>query len=222
MNTFLQRFVSRVFSQVAVAAAMALLFGHFLFVGKASAALVEYQRSKLIASDAAEKDEFGASVAIDANIALVGAFRDEDAGSVSGSAYLFNASTGEQLSKLTASDAATHKAFGISVGLEGDTAIIGAEGDDHAGTISGSAYLFDVNSGSQLIKLTASDATAGDSFGHSVGVSGNTAIVGAYVPVRCKHRRGTLQAHPVRHPQNRRILRRLCCHPRKYGHCRGI
>ena len=59
---------------------------------------------------------------------------------------------------------------------------MGAYGDDDGGTNSGSAYVF-MRSGtfwSQQVKLTASDATAGDYFGVSVSISGDYAIVGAY------------------------------------------
>ena len=61
--------------------------------------------------------------------------------------------------------------------------MIGASGDDDKGIESGSAYVFtrDSNGGwSQTKKLTADDGEAGDSFGYSVAVNGNTAVVGAY------------------------------------------
>ncbi len=137
------------------------------------------QLTKLTASDAAEFDYFGRSVAISGNTALVGASWDDDAGDASGSAYLFNATTASQLFKLTASDAAAYDYFGHSVAISGNTAIVGAYGDDDAGSGSGSAYLFNATTGSQLAKLTASDAAASDRFGQSVAISGNTAIVGA-------------------------------------------
>ncbi len=49
-----------------------------------------------------------------------------------------------EVAKLTASDAAAGDQFGISVSVSGDLAVIGAHGDDDAGTISGSAYVFDL------------------------------------------------------------------------------
>jgi len=123
---------------------------------------------------------FGGSVAISGNTALVGALGDNDGGSVSGSAYLFDITTGNQLAKLTASDAATGDVFGGSVAISGNTALVGARGDDDGGSFSGSAYLFDITTGNQLAKLTASDAATGDFFGESVAISGNTALVGAW------------------------------------------
>jgi FG-GAP repeat len=134
---------------------------------------------KLTANDAAEGDQFGISVAISGTTAIVGAFGDDDAGDASGSAYLFDTETGQQLFKLTADDAASGDLFGTSVAISGTIAIIGAQGDDDAGDFTGSAYLFDTVTGQQLFKLTASDADAVDRFGNSVDISGSTAIVGA-------------------------------------------
>ena len=137
------------------------------------------QIAKLTASDAATSDEFGYSVAISGSTAIVGARLDDDAGSSSGSAYLFDITTGTQIAKLTASDAAAGDYFGRSVAISGSTAIVGANADDDAGRSSGSAYLFDITTGTQIAKLTASDAAASDSFGQSVAISGSTAIFGA-------------------------------------------
>jgi len=138
------------------------------------------QLFKLTAADAASGDQFGHSVALSGNTALVGARWDDDAGSASGSAYLFNTPTGNQLAKFTASDAAAADEFGSSVALSGTTALIGARfGDSLLAADSGSAYLFDTTTGNELFKLTASDAAAGDEFGFSAALTGNTAIVGA-------------------------------------------
>ena len=81
-------------------------------------------------------------MAISGNIAVVGAIGDDDAASDSGSAYVFDTTTGNQLFKLTASDAALGDQFGFSVALSGATAIIGALGDDNPFDNTGSAYVF--------------------------------------------------------------------------------
>ncbi|NOZ38648.1 MAG: hypothetical protein GXP24_00295 [Planctomycetes bacterium] len=138
------------------------------------------QLAKLTASDATASDRFGNSVAISGNTALVGAERDDDGGSKSGSAYLFDVTTGNELAKLTATDAAPRNVFGGSVAISGNTALVGARGNDDGGSSSGSAYLFDVTTGNQLAKLTATDAAPFDRFGGSVAISGNRALVGAY------------------------------------------
>jgi hypothetical protein len=137
------------------------------------------QLRKLVAADAAAGDFFGYSVAISGDIALVGAPEHVDAASSSGSAYLFNVATGQQLAKLTASDAAMEDRFGHSVALSGDMALVGAFFNDAEGSNAGAAYLFDVTTAAQIIKLTPSDAAAGDWFGESVALSSDLALVGA-------------------------------------------
>lgn len=140
---------------------------------------VLHEVRKLTASDTAMGDWFGNSVALSGNIALVGAPYKDDAGTWSGSAYLFDAATGTEIFKLTASDSALGDQFGSSVAVSGNLALVGAPGDNNLGTDSGSAYVFDVTTGQELFKLTASDAAEFDSFGRSVAISGNIAVVGA-------------------------------------------
>ncbi|MGB7949099.1 MAG: FG-GAP repeat protein, partial [Candidatus Binatia bacterium] len=128
---------------------------------------------KLTASDPAP-NQFGSSVAISGNIAMVGGPADSHAGiSFAGSAYLFDVTTGQQLTKLTASDAAVGDSFGVSVAISGNFAVVGAAGGN------GSAYQFDVRTHEELIKLTASDAAEGHDFGASVSLSGSRALVGS-------------------------------------------
>ena len=118
------------------------------------------QLAKLTAADLQTNDQFGYAVAIDGVHAIVGAFGDDDTGTDSGAAYIFDARTGQQRLKLTASDAQPGDQFGYSVAICGNYAIVGARGDDDAGNDSGSAYIFDVGTGLQRFKLTAADADA--------------------------------------------------------------
>ena len=138
------------------------------------------QLHKLTADDGAEFDWFGSFVSVSGNTIVIGAFGDDDAGSMSGSVYVFDATTGQQLHKLTADDAAEDDWFGFSGAISGDIIVVGSLNDDDAGGDSGSAYVFDATTGQQLHKLTAGDAEAGDRFGISVSVSGDTIVVGAY------------------------------------------
>ena len=143
------------------------------------------QQAKLTASDGADVDRFGYSVALDSDTALVGAYGDDDDGTSSGSAYIFTRSgtAWSQQVKLTASDGETADRFGFSVALDSDTALVGAYSSDNVdGINTGSAYIF-TGSGttwSQQAKLTASDGAAADSFGYSVALDGETALIGAY------------------------------------------
>ncbi len=141
------------------------------------------QQQKLTASDGTAGDSFGCSISISGDYAIVGAHGDDDKGDFSGSAYIFKHDGTEwvQQQKLTASDGAAGDSFGVSISISGDLAIVGAYGDDDKGDFSGSAYIFkwDGTSWSQQQKLLASDGAAGDSFGESVSISGDYAIVGA-------------------------------------------
>ena len=146
------------------------------------------QTAKLTADDGAAEDNFGWSVAVDGDTAVVGAHQNEDNGTNSGAAYVFTRTSGvwSQTVKLTADDGAAGDYFGVSVAVDGDTAVVGAYLDDDKGTNSGSAYVFVKPAsgwadGTQTVKLTADDGATGDRFGVSVAVDGDTAVVGAYL-----------------------------------------
>jgi hypothetical protein len=139
------------------------------------------QNSKVTAGDAASLDQFGFSVAVSGDYAIVGAPRDDES---RGGAYIFQRSgTGwVQQQKLVAGDGAVDDAFGWSVAISGLTVAVGAYLDDVAGTDQGSVYVF-TRSGSawsQQQKLTAVDGAAFDQFGISVAVSGDSVLVGAF------------------------------------------
>lgn len=132
---------------------------------------------KLTASDATPADRFGRAIAADGNLVAIGSGRDNDAGAFSGCVYLFDATTGQQLSKLIASDAAAQDGFGLSVAAHGGYLLVGAPGDDDSGSASGSVYLFDLSTGQELFKLTASDGAAFDNFGAAVAIHGQYAVI---------------------------------------------
>ncbi len=139
---------------------------------------------------------------------------DDDAGEDSGSAYIFREIGGvwQQIAKLTADDGAPGDIFGLSVSIDGDTAVIGAFFDDDAGVNSGSAYIFREIGGNwqQIAKLTAADASAGDGFGTTVSIDGDTAIVRAPSDSDA----GT-QWFCVRLPRGRRQRRKSPAHRRR-------
>ncbi len=141
------------------------------------------QQAKITASDGAPSDQFGREVSISGDYAVVGVYQDDDAGSSSGSAYVFvrSGTSWTQQAKLTANDAAADDRFGISVSISGDYVIAGSEFDDDGGKNSGSAYIFNRSGSSwtQQAKITASDATTFDYFGASVSINGNYVIIGA-------------------------------------------
>jgi len=134
---------------------------------------------ELFPSGGAAFGEFGVSVGISGDRAIVGARYDDGNGANSGSAYIFDVTTGQQLFKLVASDGASSDEFGCSVAISGPRAVVGARADDDNGVDSGSAYIFDVATGAQLFKMTPTDGTAGDLFGQSVAMCGGRAVIGA-------------------------------------------
>ncbi len=140
-------------------------------------------QDKPFVSKKATKDIFGCSVSINGNYAIIGARDADDNGEDSGSAYIFKRS-GNRWSlqqKLLASDGAKGDCFGMSVSINGNSAIIGACLDDDKGFNSGSAYIF-ACSGTYWFeqqKLLASDGLNNDWFGYSVSIDGNYAIIGA-------------------------------------------
>jgi hypothetical protein len=143
------------------------------------------QQAKLIAPDAQPGDSFGWVVSLSGETALIGARSDDHAGGTdAGSTYVFvrNGTAWFHQAKLMASDAAALDEFGRSAHVRGNTAIVGAWLDDHAGGVdAGSAYIF-VRNGifwTQQAKVTAADAAAGDAFGHSVAIAGEKVVVGA-------------------------------------------
>jgi hypothetical protein len=141
------------------------------------------QQAKLLASDGTSGDEFGNSVSLEGDTALIGAYWDDELGNLSGSSYVFTRSgtIWTQQAKLLSSDGEAWDRFGESVCINGDTALIGAWGDSENGPYSGSAYVF-TRSGTtwtQQAKLLASDGETDDTFGYSVSLDYNTALIGS-------------------------------------------
>eukprot|EP00933_Yihiella_yeosuensis_P076543 TRINITY_DN8635_c1_g1_i1.p1 TRINITY_DN8635_c1_g1~~TRINITY_DN8635_c1_g1_i1.p1 ORF type:complete len:604 (-),score=63.01 TRINITY_DN8635_c1_g1_i1:107-1918(-) len=143
---------------------------------------------KIIGNDSLAADNFGMSVSIDGNTAVVGAdWHNSGKGAGSGGVYVFNwnGSSWVQEAKLVANDSQSFSRFGASVDVSGDTVIVGAYNDnvDQTNIGSGSAYVFRKvgNSWIQEWKFTGGvNASQNDRFGYSVAVSGDWAVVGSY------------------------------------------
>jgi hypothetical protein len=164
------------------------------------------QSAYLKASNTESGDQFGYSVAVSGDTVVVGAFSEasnttgvnsipNESADGAGAAYVFvrSGSSWSQQAYLKASNAEANDAFGASVAISGDTIIVGAVAersstsginsspDDNLAENAGAAYIF-IRSGTswtQQAYLKASNAGAGDQFGYSVAVSGNTVVVGA-------------------------------------------
>jgi hypothetical protein len=164
------------------------------------------QQAYLKASNTGVNDLFGTAVAVSGDTVVVGAPQEnssttgvnstpnESAG-YSGAVYVFvrSGTAWSQQAYLKASNTGVNDLFGTSVAVSGDTLVIGAPDEDssttgvnstpnNSATDSGAAYVF-VRSGtlwSQQAYLKPSNTGAGDDFGYSVAMSGNTLVVGAY------------------------------------------
>ncbi len=145
------------------------------------------QTQKLTASDGASGDNFGISIALDGDTAIIGAY-DATVGNVpnlsQGAAYVFTESGGTwtQKQKLTASDGSPYAGFGLTVALDGTTAIVGAYSQTVGRNVyQGAAYVFNYANGgwTQTQELTASDGATFDNFSNSLAFVGSTALIGA-------------------------------------------
>lgn len=148
------------------------------------------ETAKLTASDVADAAygyQFGTSVSISEEYAVVGANVHDN---WRGAAYIFEKpltgwTNATETALLTASDATAGTSLGTSVSISGDYVIAGAAGDDENGDYSGAAYIFEKPStgwidATEIAKLTASDGAEDDYLGNSVCISGDYAIVGTY------------------------------------------
>ncbi len=163
------------------------------------------QQAYLKASQVTTGDQFGTSVAVSGDTVVVGAWGEDssttginstpnEGASDAGAAYVFVRSgvTWSQQAYVKASQVSAIDEFGRSVAVEGDTVVVGASNEDSGTTginstpnesasAAGAAYVF-VRSGqtwSMQAYLKAAQVTAGDKFGTSVAMSGDTVVVGA-------------------------------------------
>lgn len=119
---------------------------------------------------------FGWGLAIDGDRVIAGQYSDNVPNRSSGSAFIFDATTGAQLHHLKAPGPDSWNHFGSAADISGGIALVGASTTFGGGA----AYLFDVSTGALLERLVASASERPDDFGTSVALEGNLAIVGAF------------------------------------------
>lgn len=143
------------------------------------------QQQKLVADDADFEDGFGTSVGISGDSVVIGSPGVACTGGQDcGAAYTYGRTSGVWMAQdtLRAGGATFDDRLGSAVDLNADTAVIGAPGVAcAAGQNCGAAYVFGRTGNHWLAEgaLLADNAGAGDAFGSSVGVSGDTAAAGA-------------------------------------------
>ncbi len=136
---------------------------------------------ELNAEDGAAGDYMGNSLAISGDVVVAGAPGAEtyDYDNDFGAAYVFDASTGQQMHKLRPPSVYTYGRFGISVDTDGQVAVVGAYQAEEDGTDAGSAYVFDVASGEMRYRLQTGETDMYDYFGASVAIDAGRILVGA-------------------------------------------
>jgi hypothetical protein len=136
--------------------------------------------SKLTAPGGQTGDQFGLAVAIQGNIAVVGA---PNAANGTGAAYVFQkTTTGWQFDQQLPANPSGARFFGSSVAIDGDRIVVGAPGDENVDIGAGAAYVFVHAPGKWTpeAKLIGSENSAFDSFGISVAIKGDTIVCGAF------------------------------------------
>ncbi len=141
------------------------------------------QQAALTAQGGHIGDYFGASVSVSGDTIVAGASNlNSGAGTRSGAAFVFtrSGSVWSQQARLVPTDTAAGDYFGNSVGIHGDTVVVGAPAKTTAGTRTGVAYIFRRTGAvwTQQARLTASDAATNESFGTAVAVSSSGVLVG--------------------------------------------
>lgn len=129
------------------------------------------------------EDYFGLDIALDGGRALVGVPGDDQFASDAGAALLFRDVNGEWMTDeiIAPDDLTAGSAFGLSVDMAGDLAVVGAGLQDGAALGTGAVYVFrfDGTSWVEEAKLTSPEPVAGERFGHSLDLCGGTLVIGA-------------------------------------------
>jgi len=143
--------------------------------------------AKIVASDAAANDNFGISICVEGDVAVIGATQFFGGGNGAAYVYRFDGFTWIEEAKLTADDGVAGDNFADSVAVSGDVAVITAPGNTDGGVQSGTAYVFERNQGGpdnwgQVARLIPSDIGDWIRYGRSAAVSGDVALIGAQNP----------------------------------------
>lgn len=137
---------------------------------------------KLFSPNPGVSQDFGHAIALGNGVALIGQYGDNTIDISTGAAYLYDTNTGDLLQSFYAPDADSVDQFGISVDIDGNIAIIGAWHDELEQGVdnAGSAYLFDINTGAFLAKVTEPQPGIRNQFGYNVAISNGQALVGSF------------------------------------------
>lgn len=139
-------------------------------------------QAKLVPSVGAADDQFGYAIAVAGDVVVVGAPADDEVATDAGGAYIFKRSgtSWTEQDKLVPTPGGAAGYYGVSVALSESTALVGAW-DDGTSKNAGLAFVYTTNgmAWTKEATLVATDADAQDTFGYSVALSGDTALIGS-------------------------------------------
>ncbi len=149
------------------------------------------EQQKMIASDHAANNQYGNSIALDGNVAIIGSFSHKNSNIPQGATYiLMKDSTGQwtEHQQIIPVDIAANDQFGWDVDIANDIIVVGSNhhGQNELGSNfisqSGAAYIYkknETNIWEQFKKITPLDRADNDQFGNSVAIDGENIIVTA-------------------------------------------
>ena len=146
-----------------------------------SAAQLVNETMSLMPGDPTESLQFGDEVDIHGGVVII-AGRGLWTTPVAGAAYLFDASTGDQLSKLALPPVDGPDQLVIGVAIGPDRAMVATRNWASTPTYNPRVWLFDTTDPANpvfLQHIQPSDAAFADDFGHAIDIEGSTAIVTA-------------------------------------------
>ena len=142
------------------------------------------EEQKLVAWDAAAFDNYGWSCAILGDVAVVGAFQDDDLGSNSGSAYVyrFNGTNWLPEQKLLASNGVANDRLGYTVVMDRNHILLTAPASLTVGAGPGAMYLYRQTSAGWIEQqiFAPSDGAPQDAFGFHADLDGHVALTGSW------------------------------------------
>ncbi|MEO0650380.1 MAG: FG-GAP repeat protein [Planctomycetota bacterium] len=144
---------------------------HQVDIQSAPATPVITESIRLVSNDIAANDGFGTAVSIDGALGLVGAPREDASGFDSGSAYLFDLTTGQQVQKVFLGSSANTDNFASSLVLNDGRAVIGAWRNSEAATLAGTFYGVDPFTSTELAMVTPIETVQASLVGQSLGFS---------------------------------------------------
>ena len=132
-------------------------------------------------------DYFATAVAISGSLVAVGAYNESVGFLQAGVAYAYDLASATPTIPITTFPNPNPEAadyFGYAIGIAGTRIVVGAYFDNAGAAHSGSAYVFDLASGTPVTPvaiLQNPSPAPGDRFGWAVAVDGNIAVVGAHL-----------------------------------------